>query len=290
MLETMCYGPICVPSKFTHCGPNCQSVDRTFEGGIWDGACEIQGWGPHHGIRVLMSRDTRELALFLSAKWGGGCLQARKRSSPQPNHTGTVILVRLKYSRRQYFVLVAWTETLLNASWVPVYVLLIRPLSSRHLISQTYKRRKCGKSISVTCPVLLFHHEVMSDSIATPWTVDPPDSSVHGIFQARVLEQVANTSVLSFFRGSSQSRDQTQVSCISCTGRWILYQCSSGKPFVQCNKATKQKSQHINDFGIWQASPMPIASLWWCLNFPFVQIQHSRISHICYTQYICHNI
>ena len=180
MLETMCYGPICVPSKFTHCGPNCQSVDRTFEGGIWDEACEIRGWGPHHGIRVLMSRDTRELALFLSAKWGGGCVQARKRSSPQPNHTGTMILVRLKYSRQQYFVLVAWTETLLNASWVPVYVLLIRPLSSRHLISQTYKRRKCGKSISVTCPVLLFHHEVVSDSIATPWTVDPPDSSVHG--------------------------------------------------------------------------------------------------------------
>ena len=59
----MCYGPICVPSKFTLCGPNCQSVDRTFEAGIWDGACEIQGWGPHHGIRVLMSRDTRELAL-----------------------------------------------------------------------------------------------------------------------------------------------------------------------------------------------------------------------------------
>ena len=36
--------------------------------GIWDGACEIRGWGPHHGIRVLISRDTRELALFFSAR------------------------------------------------------------------------------------------------------------------------------------------------------------------------------------------------------------------------------
>ena len=44
----------------------------------------------------------------------------------------------------------------------------------------------------------------------------PPDSSVHGIFQARTLEWVA----VSFSRGSSQLRDQTRVSCI---GRWILY-------------------------------------------------------------------
>ena len=44
---------------------------------------------------------------------------------------------------------------------------------------------------------------------------DPVDcsllgSSVHGIFQARVLEWVA----ISFSRGSSQPRDRTQVSCI----------------------------------------------------------------------------
>ena len=45
---------------------------------------------------------------------------------------------------------------------------------------------------------------------------DPMDcslagSSVHGIFQARVLEWIA----ISFSRGSSQPRDQTQVSCIA---------------------------------------------------------------------------
>ena len=37
----------------------------------------------------------------------------------------------------------------------------------------------------------------------------PSDSTVHGIFQARILEWVA----ISFFRGSSRPRDQTQVSC-----------------------------------------------------------------------------
>ena len=40
-------------------------------------------------------------------------------------------------------------------------------------------------------------------------------SSVHGIFQARILEWVA----ISFSRGSSQPRDRT---CVSCIGRWIL--------------------------------------------------------------------
>ena len=44
-------------------------------------------------------------------------------------------------------------------------------------------------------------------------------SSVHGIFQARILEWVA----ISFSRGSSQPRDQTWVCYISCIGRWVLY-------------------------------------------------------------------
>ena len=48
-----------------------------------------------------------------------------------------------------------------------------------------------------------------------PTLCDPTDcslqgSSVHGILQARVLEWVA----ISFSRGASQPRDQTQVSCI----------------------------------------------------------------------------
>ena len=41
--------------------------------------------------------------------------------------------------------------------------------------------------------------------------MSPPGSSVHGIFQARILEWVA----ISFFRGSSQPRDWTQVSRIA---------------------------------------------------------------------------
>ena len=44
----------------------------------------------------------------------------------------------------------------------------------------------------------------------------PPDFSVYGIFQARILEWVA----ISSSRESSWIRDRTRISC---TGRWILY-------------------------------------------------------------------
>ena len=47
-----------------------------------------------------------------------------------------------------------------------------------------------------------------------------PDSYVHGIFQARILEWV----VISFSRGSFLQKDQICISCVSCIGRWVLYQ------------------------------------------------------------------
>ena len=47
----------------------------------------------------------------------------------------------------------------------------------------------------------------------------PGGGSVHGISEARILEWVA----ISSSRGSSQTRDLTQVSCVSCIGRQILY-------------------------------------------------------------------
>ena len=48
-------------------------------------------------------------------------------------------------------------------------------------------------------------------TLCDPLDCNLSGSSVHGIFQARVLEWVA----ISFSRGSSQPRDQTQVSHIA---------------------------------------------------------------------------
>ena len=67
----------------------------------------------------------------------------------------------------------------------------------------------------------------MSNSLQPHGLVCYP--SVHGILQARILEWVAMTSS----RRSSQPRDQTPVSHISCTGKWILYhQHHLGTPFI----------------------------------------------------------
>ena len=55
---------------------------------------------------------------------------------------------------------------------------------------------------------------------AALWTVAGlPGSFVPGILQARILEWVAMPSS----RGSSQPRDRTQISYLSCIGRQILY-------------------------------------------------------------------
>ena len=60
---------------------------------------------------------------------------------------------------------------------------------------QTYQ---WASEVTQSCPAL-----------CDPMDCGLPGSSIHGIFQARVLEWVA----ISFSRGSSQPRDQTQVSC-----------------------------------------------------------------------------
>ena len=69
----------------------------------------------------------------------------------------------------------------------------------------------------------------MSNSLATPQTVACQAPLPMGILQARILEWIAMPSS----RGSFQSRDQTQVSCVSCIGRWILYHsCQLGNLFI----------------------------------------------------------
>ena len=74
-------------------------------------------------------------------------------------------------------------------------------------------------------------------TLCDPMDCGPPGSSVHGILQARILEWVA----ISFSRGSSQPRDQTRVSCISCIGRRILYQRHLRSPSCTLTKINSNK-------------------------------------------------
>ena len=82
---------------------------------------------------------------------------------------------------------------------------------------------------------------VMSDSVIPSIDCSLPGSSVHGMSQARILECVA----ISTYRGSSWSKDWTRVSCVSRTGKRILYHCAA-----------------------WQATYTYIPSFW--ISLPFM--------------------
>ena len=56
-------------------------------------------------------------------------------------------------------------------------------------------------------------------NLGDPMDCSLPHSSVHGILQARILEWVAVPSSM----GSSQPRDRTHLSYVSCIGRRVLY-------------------------------------------------------------------
>ena len=86
--------------------------------------------------------------------------------------------------------------------------------------------KKCS---SFFCSMIVFDVCVNAQSCPTvsdPIDNRPPRSSVHEIFQARILEVAISSS-----RGSSQTRIRTRVSYISCIGRQILYAEPPGKSF-----------------------------------------------------------
>ena len=95
------------------------------------------------------------------------------------------------------------------------------------IVVPSIKKLKIPPSLGGTClylaveTTLKFHpgpysslHVLVIQSCPTlcdPTDCSPPDSSVHGILQARILEWV----VISFSKGSPWPRDQPRVSCIA---------------------------------------------------------------------------
>ena len=71
----------------------------------------------------------------------------------------------------------------------------------------------------------------LCQNLCDPMDCSPPGSSVPGIFQARILEQVAMSSP----RLSSQLRDQTHISC-------LLHWQAGSLPLVQRGKQPKRRS------------------------------------------------
>ena len=87
---------------------------------------------------------------------------------------------------------------------------LLIQLSTEHLLSvRSSATHVCARTkFAQSCPTL-----------CNSMDCSPPDSSVHGIFQAGILEWVA----IPFSRGSFWPRGRIRVFYVSCTGRQVLY-------------------------------------------------------------------
>ena len=121
------------------------------------------------------------------------------------NPTGQVMRVRLRE-----------TNTLAKVS---------KPMNIKMRAAKLYNEISLHVS---HCACMLSHFSCAR--LCDPMDYSPPDSSVHGILQARILGWVAMPSS----RGSSQPKDRTRVSCLP---RWqvgSLPLAPLGKPIRHC--------------------------------------------------------
>ena len=107
-------------------------------------------------------------------------------------------------------------------------------------------RKAARRDVNSAC---MLGGSVVSDSLRPLFVTladdSPPCSSVHGIFQARILEWVA----VSFSRASSRPRERIRISCSSCVGRWVLHHWVTWEALAQVEQGLIGKL-HVTGQGI----------------------------------------
>ena len=93
--------------------------------------------------------------------------------------------------------MISFLNAIIHTTSIP-YIYMVYAIYMYHIYIYIHIYMKWSE-FAQSCPTL-----------CDPMDCSPPGSSVHGIFQARVLEWVA----ISFYRGSSWPRDRTRVSHI----------------------------------------------------------------------------
>ena len=83
-------------------------------------------------------------------------------------------------------------------------------------------------------------------------------SSVHGILQARILELVA----MPFSRGSSQPRDWTHISYVSCIGRQVLYFLAPPRKLSKSFLMSRLFSSGGQSIGASASASVPPMNIW----------------------------
>ena len=128
------------------------------------------------------------------------------------------------------------------------------------------------KSLPSVCPLSVVSHlSNLMDCIQA-------GSSVHGNFQARILDWVA----ISYFRWSSQPKYHIWVSCVSCISRQILYHCTTWETLGLLQDLANQNSPGFQAeffffFGCpsWQGYGFPSSHVWmWELDYKESWVQN----------------
>ena len=114
------------------------------------------------------------------------------------------------------FLLVQQSESSMCIHVLPLFQISF-PLRSPHSIKQSSLGSPAG-SHHLFCTCAACSVAPSDPTLGDPTDCSPPDSSIHGVLQARILEWAA----MSSSRGSSQPRDRTWASCVSWVGRCIL--------------------------------------------------------------------
>ena len=130
-------------------------------------------------------------------------------------------------------------------------------MDSAHQASLSITNSRSLLKLSNSCPSSQWCHPTISFSVVPffshlqfyyPLDYSPPGSSVHGIFQARILEWVA----ISFSRGTSQPRSRTWVSCIAgrfftnpATREALVSAYLEDKPVLWRSSLKKNKTERI---------------------------------------------
>ena len=121
---------------------------------------------------------------------------------------------QLQINKAYQYVIVSMSSLHLNVLWTGHLEILagfLQKSETRIIISSSQYCFPFVSTEMLSCSVVM--------TLCYPMDCSLLSSSVHGIFQAKILDSVA----ISSSRGSSLPMDQTHVSCTPYIGRWILY-------------------------------------------------------------------
>ena len=167
----------------------------------------------------------------LWTKWGGSGNQD-SRKKPGASKWGSLIG---KVNLKILFWLGTWYRILSISAW-DLGGKIILPWREKEIEARSVLRVISGHSLPTVypgfkseslgswepcvcmcvCVCVCAQSLQLRPTLCDPKDCSPLGSSVHGILQTGISDWVA----ISFSRGSSQSRDETQVSCVSCTATW----------------------------------------------------------------------